>query len=696
MASNRQKVLALANTIGGRIKDKKFFLSKQVAKFFNDKVMALTKRYNSKVRVPVKILWDEPDITAWTDHRVITINANCGLLDGMDRPIRFLTLQGFLFHEVGHILYTDQNYKIKAIKEMAASKKLYPEPNLDATELNDFLATSNHMGAFLEIWRQIWNSLEDGYIEYRFLEEHEAPIFADGLLALRNVFVKTFTSVSDMKKNEKEEPEKLFTILNLLLCYAKFGKLCYNNKREEMDERIQAVISCIPYVDDVNNLYETEEHYKAVNDVIVMLTPYLIEFLKTLPEEENEENSTGGNDSSAGEGGSSEVPSAPQAVVEVLSEIAKNGGLSDSGNEDEEESEDSSPLAEAPSNAASTSTPSGEKPRNGVEEGGSPSEIPEPSEESVARSLETAKKLLDEMAQEEAEKELTKEHEKILNEQNRSIDYGEIHSSVSCDIIRDSEVIEGAKEAWEEIAPQVNKIAKATTKTLRQILKDRRNGSVMRGLYFGKQICPVSYSRYDKKYFQNKKLPTDSPTLSICVLIDESGSMDGDKIEYAKLMALVVYRFCEELGIRLKVVGHCSNSGYVKLTTYTEYDGGFDKNDIYRLMQIRAKSSNRDGYALRYCTESLKKEFSDIKLCIVISDGAPADSGYYGQNAYEDIKNVVKTAKCHGIDVIAAAIDDDKEDIKEIYGEDRFLDITNLEDLPKTITNCIKKYLPKC
>ena len=687
MATNRQKVLQLANTIGGRITDKSFFLSKQVKKYFEDKTLALTKRYDSKVRVPVNIKWEDPQITAFTDNRIIHINANCELMKGLTRPSKFLTMQGFLFHEIGHILYTDFKYSNMSFTETMKTGKLFPEPNIDATMLNDFLADGKYKNSFMMIQKNIWNILEDGYIEYRFLEEHEAPIFCDGLLALRNLFVNSFDSLSSMIKKEKDESYKLFTILNALLCYAKFGKLLFRNKKEQFDERMQAVISCVPNIDIVNNTYETEEHYKAINDVIVLLSPYIIEFLKTLPAEtENSTASSGCGDSTS------------EKVKEALSSIEQNGGLIDTSNQSESpEKSNEEPLAKVGSEAGNNG--SGHKPMGDVESDDvneRNKEIPKPSEESLERSMKETEKLLNSMAEENAEKELTKEHTQKLNDENKNIDYGEIHKGIYCDIVRETEIVPSAKAAWEKIAPMVTKTAKATSKQLKQILKDKRNGSVMRGLYFGKTISPVSYSRYDKKYFQNKKLPTNSPTLSICVLIDESGSMGGKKIEYAKIMALVVYLFCQELGIRLKVIGHSSSCETVELTTYTEYDGGFDKNDIYRLTQISAKCSNRDGYALKYCEESLKKETSDVKLLFVISDGAPAASGYHGGIAYLDIENVVKDSSRHHIDVIAAAIDEDKQDIKNIYGEDKFLDITNLDDLPKIITNCIKKYLPNC
>lgn len=45
----------------------------------------------------------------------------------------------------------------------------------------------------------------------------------------------------------------------------------------------------------------------------------------------------------------------------------------------------------------------------------------------------------------------------------------------------------------------------------------------------------------------------------------------------------------------------------VELYSYAEFDG-FDNDDKYRLMDIGARGSNRDGAALRYVADNLSKQ----------------------------------------------------------------------------------------
>ena len=63
---------------------------------------------------------------------------------------------------------------------------------------------------------------------------------------------------------------------------------------------------------------------------------------------------------------------------------------------------------------------------------------------------------------------------------------------------------------------------------------------------------------------------------------------------------------------------------------------------------------------IRVC--DMKQERPEpVKLLILVSDGQPADTGYYGTAAEEDLRGVKHEYQRKGVCFIAAAIGSDKE-----------------------------------
>ena len=167
----------------------------------------------------------------------------------------------------------------------------------------------------------------------------------------------------------------------------------------------------------------------------------------------------------------------------------------------------------------------------------------------------------------------------------------------------------------------------------------------------------------------------------------------ADRITHAKKTAIVLYDFCTSLHVPVTIYGHTTPDyeAGVELYSYAEFDS-IDTSDRYRLMDMSARSGNRDGAALRFVAEHLSRRPEAQKLLIIISDGQPADTGYYGTEAEADLRGVKKEYSKKGVILFAAAIGSDKENIKRIY-KNGFLDITNLDDLPKNMALLVKQYL---
>lgn len=305
-------------------------------------------------------------------------------------------------------------------------------------------------------------------------------------------------------------------------------------------------------------------------------------------------------------------------------------------------------------------------------------------------------RILDQIAERAACEELENQRLTELNEAAQSISYGNIHSGVSIRVNRIAAVDVELVEQYQEISAPLLGISRQLQKSLVRQLKDSRRSVKQTGLLIGRRLDSHALHRTDGKVFCKNSLPNEIPELAVGLLLDESGSMcSRDRCTYARAAAIILYDFCHSLGIPVMVYGH--STGYddgtntVELYSYAEFES-IDRDDKYRLMDISARSSNRDGVALRYVAEQLSKRPEAVKILILVSDGQPADSGYYGTAAEEDLRGIKQEYTRKHILFVAAAIGEDKPSIERIYG-DSFLDITDLDQLPVKLTSVVKRHV---
>lgn len=282
------------------------------------------------------------------------------------------------------------------------------------------------------------------------------------------------------------------------------------------------------------------------------------------------------------------------------------------------------------------------------------------------------------------------------NEAAQSISYGDIHSGVNIRVNRIASVDPELVEQYDAICNPLISISRQLQKSLLRQLKENRRGGKQTGLIMGRRLDAHALCRNDGKVFYKNNLPNEIPELAVGLLLDESGSMCScDRCTYARAAAIILYDFCESLEIPVMVYGHSTDyydgKDSVELYSYAEFNG-FDNDDKYRLMDISARGSNRDGAALRYVAEVLSKRSEAVKLLILVSDGQPADTGYYGTAAEEDLRGIKQEYQRKGILFVAAAIGNDKQNIERIYG-DSFLDITDLNQLPTKLTGVVKRHI---
>ena len=318
---------------------------------------------------------------------------------------------------------------------------------------------------------------------------------------------------------------------------------------------------------------------------------------------------------------------------------------------------------------------------------------PDYQREQNDRAAADIDRMLEQMAEKAACKQLENERLQELNEAAQSISYGDIHSGVNIKVHRIAEVDDELQTQYHEISGPLLAISRQLQRSLTQKLKDQQRGGKQTGLVMGRRLDAHALCRNDGKAFYKNNLPNEVPRISVGLLLDESGSMScGDRATYARAAAIIMYDFCQALHIPIMVYGHSTGwSSGVDLYSYAEFDS-IDHDDKYRMMDIAARGSNRDGAALRFVAEQLSRRTEEVRILMLVSDGQPADTGYGGTAAEEDLRGIKQEYRRKGLLFVAAAIGDDKSNIERIYGES-FLDITDLNQLPVKLTSVIKRFL---
>lgn len=727
-SANHRRVRELVCQKKVKISDEEFFTSKVLKLHFEDLAAAATRRYRANLRITVTVIFQpDSDVTAYTSFHEIVLNAACELvMQGKTREEKYKILLGLFVHEVGHILYTSRYAEQTFLQNLLMCKWYPDEPVFSDKDFEDnkkdilsFMKNEKEKRKIvLSICSAISNIIEDGYIEDRLLRVFPG-LFGQYLSTVRDIHYEMIPTVTQLIEKESEDSSTFASLMQMILSYVKFGRIKYGETSLK-NKRIKKVFSMLPVLDEAMNCHSGKKRIIYTSYVFILLWEYIKEYIDSLPDNADSDlgplnnlagmSGEGKGDADAAVSGDESSGASPTAKnrAETKKDAQSEGDTSSgftsfgTGNAEDDESSGTASPDDTGSEGNNPQTTEDEKGRipftetSGVSEpigGGTEfcDDYEGNMEDNAASNIE---RILDKMAEESVCESLEDERIKQLNEFAGNISYGNIHSGVKVRINRMSSVDESFVDEYNYAAPPLLKISKALQKSVSQRLKDRQQGGKNRGLIMGRRLDSRSLYRKDGKRFYNMKLPTEAPTLAVGLLLDESGSMSSsDRATYARATAIIIYDFCRALDIPVMVYGH--STGYpdntVEMYSYAEFDA-IDNRDKYRLMDIQARSCNRDGAALRYVAESLIKRTEEVKLLILVSDGQPSASGYYGSAAEEDLRGIQQEYSHRNVLFLAAAIGDDRDTIQRIYG-DSFLDISDLNKLPTSLTNVILQYL---
>lgn len=167
---------------------------------------------------------------------------------------------------------------------------------------------------------------------------------------------------------------------------------------------------------------------------------------------------------------------------------------------------------------------------------------------------------------------------------------------------------------------------------------------------------------------------------SICLLIDESGSMSGKRIEAARDAAVLIENAVREIpSFSFHAYGFTSEYGFIKLDVFTDRTA----RRHTELGSIKALGGTPLAPALEYIrTKTPVGRRNENTILIVLTDGSPD----YRTEAQMQLKEM-KNCGIHTIGIDMAG----SKYITELFGTDG-ISITDMADLPKRTAQIVKRY----
>ena len=245
---------------------------------------------------------------------------------------------------------------------------------------------------------------------------------------------------------------------------------------------------------------------------------------------------------------------------------------------------------------------------------------------------------------------------------------------------------------------ELKRLSKSFSERLQEVLMYTAKSWMKKGLMRGRlNSAGLIRSQTDQKCFK-KKIEGQENNARICLLIDESGSMSGEKLINAIKGSAMLLEACQRIHVPISIMGHSMiTREAIELHHYVDFDNCFNKKAINNVLQIESSGCNHDGLAIfkSLCYLAANREDNEKLVFMIISDGAPNGAfGYNGESAYQDIQTIcAKFKRQFDIETIAIGIGHDTEHIANIYSN--YVLVPDVSALPNQLLQLLKKVLLK-
>jgi len=199
------------------------------------------------------------------------------------------------------------------------------------------------------------------------------------------------------------------------------------------------------------------------------------------------------------------------------------------------------------------------------------------------------------------------------------------------------------ENVYEQYRREVLPLIDTLETDLREIFVQRRAHKWQTGFKTGKRIDikkrmqekALGISAVESKAWQKRELPQEKD-YAITLLVDLSGSMQGQKISETFKGAVVLAEVLNRLSINTEILGFND-----RLYEYQGFgqDMGRDVREHMggMLQEVSSPGAewNDDGWAVQQASERLARQKAAEKFLFVLSDGLPVESSNHPRSQYE-------------------------------------------------------------
>lgn len=694
----REKELAM------QIDPKQFFDSTEFKEYLETLSESLTKRWTDPPKLKLFHGAGTGSI-AWTDGDTISLDLD-DPLTAMFRGLygKFKCRLGILFHELAHINFLDFEGEYTYLQDISSRGfPAVPREELgDIEEITKAMEDPCWRQVITRLYHELSNFASDAHDEKKMIESYEwadtekrSSLVCQCILCARSCLRARSESVeSAMKKTEGKVTVGL--MMQLIFQYIRFGTVLVADESAMDSEPVKMLERSKRAADIAARTDSTTEKFKALDQLVLDLWPLMRQKIKDQSQEDQDQGQQCEGQqcqNQQDQGQPSPAGGSFDALLDALANAIKHSGNTQSPSRPNNSSavaHDTKPDAVEPD--PDRSKLEAEK-KAEVDEKGNRDSGTDADDRAKMAMEDLLRRIKRDMAEKLVEGEIAQNTQKEI----RAVNAAGPHKNVALSVERARSATLADASTYRKMYADIGSLSKRTQRSIENELRDLREGGYSRHLQFGARFDLRDVYRPDQKFFAKKKLPDDIPEMVVTVLVDCSESMaHEDRMPAAKRAAVILEDICRGLGIPVMVAGHWANGGRLAstFTVYTDFDRTNERSR-YQLAQIRVGSvtqspCNRDGMAIEIAAGLLANRPEPIKLLFIISDGQPNHIDYGKEKAANDIKEIVKKYHKRGVEVVAAAIGDDRDKIQRIYGNE-FLDITDRSKLPKVLATLLKK-----